>query len=430
MKRHAPAVAFVRKCSSALIQKKDRTDIDLATVFYFNITVSCLLYALFYFSSPFLASFWGRPILEDLSKVMALPLLINSLCLVQRTQLTIKMNFKLLAKISIVASIFQGICGIGMACLGYGVWSIAWSMVCGSVVNCMLCWLMSGWRLLWVFSVSSFKRLFSFGSKLLASTLIDTIWNNIYPLAIGKCFSAASLGFYTRAVNYTALPATTFSGVIARVSFPLLCEIQDDDVALRKEYRKLLSMSSFLMFPLMMGLVAIAKPLIIFMLTPKWEPCVPYLQILSLAMMFYPIHALNLNVLQVKGRSDLFLKVEIIKKIVGVFILLATIPLGLTAMCWGMLVHSLLSLVINSFYTDKILDLGLLKQLRFLTPNICLSLSMGIVMGIVEYSMLDSALQLVCGTFAGVLFYFSAAYFCNNSDLKVLMEKFKINIRK
>lgn len=297
--------------SNALTRKIDRTEVDFSTVFYFNIVVGILLYLIIFFAAPYIADFYHTPLLSDLTKIVALPLIFNSLCIVQQARLTIKMDFKTQAKISVTSSIVTGVSGLAMAYSGFGVWTLAYSAVIGAVVRCVLMWILTHWHPLWTYSWKSFRELFSYGSKLLASGLIDTIYNNIYPIIIGRLFSAKELGYYSRANGYAALPATTIYSMISRVTFPLLCEIQNDEERLQRIYRQLLTLFAFIIFPIMMIFMALARPIIIFLITEKWEPCVVYLQILCLSYIFYPIHAINLSLLQVKGRSDLFLRLEI-----------------------------------------------------------------------------------------------------------------------
>ncbi|MBR5531976.1 MAG: lipopolysaccharide biosynthesis protein, partial [Bacteroidales bacterium] len=260
--------------STALVRKTDRTQTDLSTTFYFNIAVGFVLYFALFFSGPLIADFYNTPLLSGLIKVTAISLILNSLCIVQQALFTIKMDFKTQAKISIIGALVTGAGGITMAYSGYGVWSIVWPGVFGGAVRCILLWVWGKWRPTWEFSWKSFKELFGFGSKLLASGLIDTIYNNIYPIIIGKKFSAADLGQYTRGDGYANLPATTVTGVLGRVTFPLLCQIQDDDARLQSTYRQLIRLSAYVVFPIMIGLAALAKPLIIFMITAKWAECV------------------------------------------------------------------------------------------------------------------------------------------------------------
>lgn len=363
--------------SSAIVRKKDRTESDLSTCFYFNIFVGLGFYILLFLCSPFIADFYNQPILSPIVKISGLTVLINSLCIVQQAQFTIRIDFKTQAKVTLTSTVISGIIGILLAYLGYGVWALVWQGVTGSFVRMILFWIFSKWRPRESFSKDSFHYLFGYGSKLLASGLLDTTYNNIYPIVIGKFYSPAQLGNFSRAQGWASLPSSNITGILQRVTFPVLTEMQDDDERLATNYRKLLRLSAFVVFPLMMLLAAVASPLVRVVITSKWDACVPYLQIICFAMMWYPIHAINLNLLQVKGRSDLFLRLEIIKKVVGVSVMCVTIPLGVTAMCFGMVFTSINALFINTYYTGKLINVGYLTQMKDLLPIIFISLLVG-----------------------------------------------------
>lgn len=363
--------------SNAIVRKKDRTEADLSTCFYFNIFVGLGFYILLFLCSPFIAEFYDQPILSSVVKISGLSVLINSLCIVQQAQFTIRIDFKTQAKVTLTSTVISGILGILLAYLGYGVWALVWQGVTGSFVRMILFWILSKWRPRESFSKDSFHYLFGYGSKLLASGLLDTTYNNIYPIVIGKFYSPAQLGNFSRAQGWASLPSSNITGVLQRVTFPVLTEMQDDNERLATNYRKLLRLSAFVIFPLMMLLAAIASPLVRVVITSKWDACVPYLQIICFAMMWYPIHAINLNLLQVKGRSDLFLRLEIIKKVVGVCVMCVTIPLGVTAMCFGMVFTSINALIINTYYTGKLINIGYFTQMRDLFPIVLISLLMG-----------------------------------------------------
>lgn len=363
--------------SNAIVRKKDRTESDLSTCFYFNILVGFVFYILLFLCSPFIAEFYGQPILSPIVKISGLNVLINSLCIVQQAQFTIRIDFKTQAKVTLTSTVISGILGILLAYLGYGVWALVWQGVTGSFVRMILFWILSKWRPRESFSKDSFHYLFGYGSKLLASGLLDTTYNNIYPIVIGKFYSPAQLGNFSRAQGWASLPSSNITGILQRVTFPVLTEMQDDNERLATNYRKLLRLSAFVVFPLMMLLAAIASPLVRVVITSKWDACVPYLQIICFAKMWYPIHAINLNLLQVKGRSDLFLRLEIIKKVVGLSVMCVTIPLGVTAMCFGMVFTSINALFINTYYTGKLINVGYFTQMKDLLPIIFISLLMG-----------------------------------------------------
>lgn len=404
--------------SNALVRKTDRREEDLSTCFYFNIGVGIVAYIVLFLIAPFIADFYNQPILSPIIRITGLGVVLNSLCVVQQALFTIRIDFKSQAKVTLSATIISGIVGVVLAYLGYGVWALVWQGVVMSLVRMGLLWLMSKWRPKTSFSKDSFHYLFGYGSKLLASGLLDTIYNNIYPIVIGKFYSPSQLGNYSRALSFAQLPSSNITSILQRVTFPVLSSIQDDLPRLQTNYRRLLKLSAFIVFPLMMGLAAVAFPLIRVVLTPKWEGCSLYLQIICFALIWYPIHAINLNLLQVKGRSDLFLRLEIIKKIVGVCIMCITIPLGITAMCIGMVVSSLISLFINTHYTGKLIYVGYIKQMRDLLPIFINSLIMGGIVYLCIQISDNDIVQLSLGIVVGLISYIGGASMITRSELK------------
>lgn len=404
--------------SQSLIRKQDRSEIDNSTVFYFNIGVGIILYLSLFFSAPLIARFYDEPILSPLTRLISLSVLINSFVVVQRALLTVKIDFKTQAKASFSAAVVSGIVGISMAYMGYGVWSIVWYQLSNLSVNVGLLWIFSGWRPRRVYSWESFRVLFNFGSKLAAASVIETLYRNIYLIVIGKVFKASDLGYYTRAHQFADFPSSNVSAIIQRVTFPVLCSIQNDDDRLRSIYRRFLRLSAFIVFPLMIGLAAVAHPFILIVLKEKWEFSAVLLQIICLQMMWYPIHSINLNLLQVKGRSDLFLKLEIWKKCVGVAIICVTVPFGLIAMCWGGVVNSIIALVINTHYTGKLIQVGFLTQMRDLLPALAYSLSTGLLVLVTVHLFTALWLQLTVGISSGVLFFLIITKTTNSRDLR------------
>ena len=405
----------------ALIRKIDRTDTDFSTVFYFNIAVGLFFYAVLWLASPYIAAFYDIPLLEDVTKVVALTLVFSSFSGVQSAKLTIAIDFKTGAKISVTVTLLSGAVGLWMAYRGYGVWALVVQSVSGSLMRTALLWLFVRWMPKLVFSWRSFREMFSFGSKLLTSRLLDTVYNNLYTLVIGRCFSSATLGVYSRADGLAQYPSSNITSVLQGVTFPVLCSIQNEPERLADIYKRFLRLSAFVVFPLMVGMAAVADPLIRLMLTDKWEGAIYLLQIVCFAMMWYPIHAINLNLLQVKGRSDFFLKLEVIKKIQGVIVLCATIPLGIVAMCYGRIFGSLLSLVWNTYYTRKLIGYGYWAQMRDLLHILVHALVMGVIVwGVVQWTG-PLWLQLVAGIVAGAIYYTVGAYLLRFDELRELV---------
>ena len=412
--------------SQALIRKQDRTETDNSTVFYFNIVVGLILYGILYVIAPLIADFYNEPQLIAITRIIGLSVLFNSMVVVQRALLTIKIDFKTQAKAALTAAVSSGIVGIWMAASGYGVWSIVTYQLVNLGVNVLLLWILSHWRPKWIYSWKSFHDLFGFGSKLLASGLIDTLYRNIYLIVIGKVFSASDLGYYTRAHQFTDFPSSNLTGIIQRVTYPVLCSIQNENVRLADVYRRFLRISAFVIFPLMMGLAAVAEPFVLVLLKEQWLFAATLLSIICFSMMWYPIHAINLNLLQVKGRSDLFLKLEIYKKIVGIIILCITIPMGLVAMCIGSYFSSMIALVINTYYTGKLINVGFIRQMRDLMPTFLLSVSMGaVVYFTINIISFHPIVQLSIGIIIGILYYILLALLFKFAEFKELIQLLK-----
>lgn len=412
--------------SQALIRKQDRTETDNSTVFYFNIIVGFILYGLLFALAPFIADFYNEPQLTAITRVIGLSVLFNSLVVVQRALLTIKIDFKTQAKAALTAAIISGILGIWMAASGYGVWSIVVQQLANLGINTLLLWILSHWRPSLTYSWKSFHELFGFGSKLMVSGLIETIYRNIYLIVIGRVFSAADLGYYTRAHQFTDFPSSNVSGIIQRVTYPILCSIQNENERLSDVYRRFLRLSAFIVFPLMMGLAAVAEPLVLALLKEQWLFAATLISIICFSMMWYPIHSINLNLLQVKGRSDLFLKLEIYKKIVGIIILCITLPMGLIAMCVGSFFSSMIALVINTYYTGKLINVGFLRQMHDLFPILGLSFSMGsFVYLIIRLMSLNPLAELSFGICIGIIYYILLSILFKFSEFNELLDLLK-----
>ena len=408
--------------ASALIQKKDRTDVDYSTVFYFNIVIALVLYGMFYVSAPWIASFYNMPVLTEVTRMTTLSLIISGLTIVQHAKLIIDLRFKHLALASIVSVSVSGVCGIIMAYNGFGVWALVYQGLISAASRTSILWLSSKWNPRLVFSVSSFKRLFSLGSKLLCSGMINTIYSNLYTLVIGKAFNAAEVGFYNRANQFATLPSNTVTQMVVNVNFPILSQMQDDNERLVKSYRKLLCAPLFILTPVLLGIAAVGYPLVEIVLGHKWLPCVPYLQILCIGCLFNPLTHINLNLLYVKGRSDLVLKLELIKKPIGFLILLISIPFGIWWMCFGAALYNAIAFIFNCHYTKKILNYGLFSQLRELS-NIFIN---GVVMFfLVTLSMLPFGevwLKLLFGIATGIVSYTLYAVITKDSSFNDIKE--------
>lgn len=364
--------------SSALIRKKNCTDTDYSTVFYFNFAAGILFYIILFASAPAISVFFNEPQLKSIVQVLGIILIIDSFTLIQRTILTKRIDFKLQARISIIASVCSGIIAIYMAFSGYGVWSLVAQRISRQSLNSIFLWLWNRWRPQLIFSMQAFKELFGFGSKLLISGLIDTLYRNIYYLVIGKFFSAQDLGYYTRADDFKRIPSQNLNTIIGRVTYPILSSIQDDKPRLKKNYKKLIRSTMLVTFTLMIGMAAVARPMILSLIGEKWETSIIYLQMLCFVGMMYPLHALNLNMLQVSGRSDLFLRLEVIKKFIAIPTIIIGIILGIKIMILGMMIETLFAYYLNSYWSGRFIGYSLKEQVSDILPSFVLALSMGI----------------------------------------------------
>ncbi|AIU73382.1 lipopolysaccharide biosynthesis protein [Hafnia alvei FB1] len=354
--------------SSALIRKNDRSNIDYSTAFYFNIFVAVIFYIVLFITSPFISDFYQQPELTSLTKVIGLSLIINSFTLVPRTILTVSMNFKAQAKASICSVIIGGVIALTLAKCGYGVWALVAQTLSMALCNAVFLNVVAKWIPSLNFSKESFSYLFGFGGKLLASGLLDTAYNNLYQIVIGKKFDVVNVGQYTQANQISSIPAMTMTNVIQRVTYPMFSHMQDNHKKMQEYYLLTIKVAALFIFPLMAGIAIISKPLIHMFLGSQWGEASNLIMVLAFAYMLYPIHAINLNILQVKGRSDLFLKLEVIKKILGLAIIAITMQVGILYMCIGLLFHSYISLILNTYYTEKLTGLKIKNQVKEIFP--------------------------------------------------------------
>lgn len=391
--------------ANALIQKQNCNDKDFSTVFYYNLAVSILLYVILYFVAPYIAEFYSTEIITIVLRVLSLILIFNALSIVQRTILVKKVDFKSQSKVTVTSSLISGCIGIYMAFSGYGVWALVVQQLSNSLIQLFLFIIIVKWIPNFNISKDSFLFVFNFGSKLLLANIIGVIYKNLYAVIIGKKFNSYDLGIYTRAESFAMFPSSNIAAIITRASYPIMSKLQNDDLQLINCYKKLIQYSSFIIFPLMCGIIAVSKPFILVFLTDKWLNAVPILQILSVSWMFDHLCSINLNLLYVKGRTDLVLKLEVIKKVIAIIILISSIPLGLIGMCWGLVLYNLIAVMLNTFYTNKLFQYGWFKQLKDYIPFLLASVFMGGCV-IVTINLLDSNfMQLIAGVMEGFVIY-------------------------
>ncbi|QYX63473.1 lipopolysaccharide biosynthesis protein [Shewanella putrefaciens] len=354
--------------TSALIRKTDRTESDLVTAFYYNIAMAGLCYFALYISAPLVADFYQQAELQTLLRILGLVVLINAFTLIPRVKLNVVMDFKTQAKISVLSVLISGSTAIILATNGYGVWALVTQTLLNASCATILFNLFAPWLPRGRITKHAFNYLFGYGSKLLLSGLLDVIYNNLYQIIIGKKFSPAVVGQFTQANQLASVPVSTLTGIIQRVTFPLFSQLQDDPDRMANAYRQTLTLSAMVIFPLIVALGLIAKPLLTSLLGEQWQGAAWLLSVLCLGYMLYPIHSINLNLLQVTGRSDLFLKLEVMKKIIGVTVLLLSIPYGVLAMCLGFTLTSYLALLLNTYYTAKLTHLSQWQQCKDILP--------------------------------------------------------------
>ena len=414
----------------AIIRKVDRTENDLSTVYIFNVLTSLLFYSVFWILSPHIAHFYNLPDLLSITRVISITLVISSFAGVHYSLLSINVDFKTRAKISIISSVLAGSLCLFLAYNGYGYWALVAQSVLACLVKTALVIYHVKWKPRFLFSWASFKYLFSFGGRLLLSGLVDTIYNNLYTLVIGKKFTASSLGEFTKAETYAKFPASNLTGALQAVVLPILSDVQNDEKILVNYFSRFISLSIYLIFPVMLVLVSIAEPLVDVVLTSRWAGIVPLFRLLCLDLMLYPVHALNMSLLQVKGRSDLYLRSEIIKKVVGLLVLIMSIPHGIYYMCIGKVISSILYLIPNILFTSRIVDFGFIKQLRIIVPQLLLSVSMAVVVYIIISFINTPCMQVLLGLVVGGLYYVGVSYFFGIEDINELASLLKIIIKR
>ena len=391
--------------TTAIIRKQDMKEQDLSTAFIYSIVVGVIMYVTIFLLSPFIAAFYHTPVLSPLIRVAALQFFWSPLLTPQNIILTRQLNFKKLTEITIVTRAIGAIVGIGLAYLGYGVWALVISGVVSGFLGFIITWLCVKWKPCTGWSKESFKYLWGYGNKMLTANLIDIIYCNITPLIIGKYYSTSDLGTYNRADNYAHLPSKQVASILQRVSFPVLSKMQNDDLVLAHNYRRMLKVSAFVTFPIMMLLAALAKPFVIIMVTEKWSNSILLLQFLCFSSMWYPIHSINNSLLYIKGKPELILKIEVWKKIIGLLLIVSTLPLGITYFVASGIISSFIMFFINTYYTGKIIGIGFVCQIRDLLPSYSLSILLFVVVLMICMLFQSMWFKLIIGSILGCILY-------------------------
>lgn len=395
--------------NTALIQKKDADEVDFSSVLYLSLCVAGLLYVFLFFVSPSIAGFYREPQLVPVLRVLSIILFFGALNSVQNAFVARNMMFKKLFFSSLGAILVSGTIGIVAAYAGLGVWALVAQQLANSLSISVILWFTVKWRPILAFSIEKVKRLFSYGSKLLASSLIDTLYRDLRSLIIGRVYNPTMLGFYNRGKQFPAVIVNNINGSIQSVMLPALSLHQDDRKRVKDMVRRSIVTSSFIIFPMMMGLAVVAEPVVEIVLTDKWLPAVPFLQIYCMSYALWPIHTANLQAINALGRSDVFLKLEIIKKAVGLVILGISIPFGIYAMAWGGLLSGVISTFINAYPNQKLLDYSYKEQWKDIAPSLFISLIMGTVVYSLSYLAFDVWQMLILQVAVGISLYISLA---------------------
>ena len=405
----------------ALIQNKNRTEVDFSTAFYYNFFLSIIFYIILYFTSPIIASFYETPSLILITRVLGLSLIIGALGSLQNIKLIVEVDFKTQAKIALMSNLIAGSISIILAFLEFGVWVLVFQSLLSTLLMTIFRVFYVRWVPLLIFSKNSFKRLFGFGSKILLITLMDVMFNNLYNIIIGKKYTAVDLGYFTRANTFIQLPATNISSILEKVTFPVLSEIQDDMSRLSNNYRKILRMAAFIIFPTMMIIFVLTEPLVIFLLTDKWIEIIPFMQILCFSYILHPINVMNVNLLKVKGKTNILVKLEVVKKVMVTAIIFITMNFGVLGLCYGIVVSTFLSFIINSVYTGRIIGFGFIKQSKDLFPVFLISLFTALVIYLSILKLNSNLAKLFVGCLVGGCFYCGISHLFKSNELKELI---------
>lgn len=392
---------------TALIRKKNATNDDYNTAFLVNLGMSLLLYAVIFLCAPAIARFFERSELVSLVRVSCISLLIGALAMVQETRLTKRLDFKSLTKITIIASVSSGIVGIVMALLGFGVWSLVAQSLVSQFLRTTLLWVVNHWIPKLQFSVASFKDLFGFGWKMMVSRLLDSAWKELYQVVVGKFYSPATLGQYTRAKGFSNIFSSNLTGIIQRVTYPVLSEVQDDKERMVAVYRRIIKVTMFVTAVCMFSLGAVSEPLLYCLIGPKWHEASTYLPLICIAGSLYPLHAINLDMLKVQGRSDLFLILEVIKKIILLVPLFIGAFVGIIPMLYTNLLTGIISYFLNSYYSGKFLGYSSWMQIKDIAPSYVLATLMALSMWFLKYLPLSQWIILPMQVAVGTSVFFT-----------------------
>lgn len=411
--------------STALIQKKDADDLDFSSVFYFNLVVCIILYLLMFYSAPYIAKFYNDLSLTPIIRVISLTLIISGVKGVQQSYVSRNMLFKRFFFSTLGGTIFSAVLGIAMAYAGFGVWAIVFQQLSNNTIDTLILWITVKWRPVKKFSWLRLKNLLSFGWKLLASSLLDTVYNNLRNMIIGKLYTPADLAFYNQGDKFPKLIVVNINTSIDSVLLPTMSNEQDNPIRVKEMTRRAIKTSTYIMAPLMIGLAFCAEPIVRLVLTDKWLPCVPYLRIFCVTYLFWPIHTANLNAINSMGRSDLFLKLEVLKKIIGMILLLSTMWFGVMAMAYSLLISSFTSQLINTWPNRYLLKYKYTDQIADIFPNLLIALIMGVVVYFINFLNLSVLVSLIVQILLGGIIYLILSILTKNDSFIYLINILK-----
>ena len=411
--------------STSLIQKKDSDELDFSSVFYISLLIAAICYVILFFAAPIIASFYNMPAITSILRVISLTLFFGAINSVQNAKIAKEMKFKKLFLSSLVAILISGTTGVLMAYKGFGPWALVGQQIANSIATTIILWFTSSWQPKLMFSINRVKSLLSYGWKILCSALLDTIYQNIYNLVIGKFYSSSTLGNYNKGEQFPKLIAVNVDGAISSVMLPAYSKQQDRKDKLKKMVRRSIVTSSLLLFPMMFGLAAVAETVVKVLLKENWLGCVPFMQLLCIVYALYPINTANLQVIKALGKSDYFLKLEIIKKVIGLFALIVTLPFGVLQMAIGQVLVAILSTFINAFPNRKLLNYNYFEQIKDLFPSLIISIIMFIIVYSFNFINLNMYILLIIQILVGVIIYFGLAYIFKLESLNYMIEILK-----
>lgn len=405
--------------SNSLIRKQHVSDDDYNTMFLTNLLFSVVLFGLLFLSAPWIAVFFKRPELVALTRVMGLVLIFQAFSIVQGTILSKRLDFKTKTKASLIAAVISGVVGIGMAFMGFGVWSLVGQILSKQLLKTLCLWFFNRWWPKLKFSVDSFRYMWGFGWKLMLSGLLGNIWNQLYQVVVGRFYSPATLGQYSRSKEYSSIFSSNLTAVVQRVSYPVLAEIQDDKTRMLAAYRRVIKATMFVAAVLMVSMGAVAETLIYCLIGPQWHEAATYLPLICLSMSMYPIHAINLNMLQVQGRSDIYLYLEIVKKVIAIGPICLGIFVNIYWMLIGTIITGIIAFFLNSYYTGKKIGYSSWMQLKDIAPSYGLSLLIALSVYFFKFLPLSNWIILPIQIVVGVIVFF---IFCEKTKMEEYME--------